>query len=94
MFFINLVINLIIITFFIREVILFFSAFKLKKKRYIPLHLLGILTIGLISICTIAVTLNLDITSRYMIIVGVILGIIFFIALTINTLITEKIIKR
>ena len=74
---------------------LFFSIAEKDKRRYIPLHLFGLITVGLVEMYAVCETLAIDgVFNAKLIIATVICAFVFFIALGWDSLRVEKVIQE
>lgn len=87
---IGLIISCVVSLLFLIELVLFFASFKRSKRGHLLIHLLGILTTGLVSVCTILTTFKFAIESSVLINCVVIMAAMFFIVAGINSLFVEK----
>lgn len=87
---IGLIISCVVSLLFLIELVLFFASFRRGKRGHLPIHLLGVITTFLVSLCTIATTFSIAIESSFLIKAVIVLAGIFFIVAGINTLIVEK----
>lgn len=97
---IGVIISLCLAILFLIELIFFFSYFAKPKFSKIILHILGLITSGLVTFYSIITTLKINITIKNLELITLICAILFFILLSINTLIicpkenVKKISKR
>lgn len=74
---------------------LFFSIAERGKRGYIPLHLFGLITLGLVELYALCETLSIDgFFDKKLIIATVICAFIFFIALGWDSLRVERVIQE
>lgn len=74
---------------------LFFSIAERGKRGYIPLHLFGLITLGLVELYALCETLSIDgFFDKKLIVVTVICAFIFFIALGWDSLRVERVIQE
>lgn len=87
---IGLLLVFVLFTFFLVELCRFILSFDKGKRIGIPIHLIGTITSIFLLIFTVSATFGYNISSKSFAYVTIILGVLSFIAISIDSFIIEK----
>lgn len=87
---VGLLLVFVLFTFFLVELCRFILSFDKGKRIGIPIHLIGIIGSIFLLIFTVSATFGYNISSKPFTYVTIILGVLSFIAISIDSFIVEK----